>query len=99
MSRSNQFLFGALTFFDYGHERVQMDGVNIPLKAGWNALFPLDGVYPVRKSAHVGGKVVIQTMNILTQIDPARSHMRQHFLNSGDLLLGKMSAVINQNVN
>ena len=76
-----------------------MDRVNIPLEAGWNTLLLVDSVYAVHQSAHVSSKGVMEIMNIFTQINSTRSQMRQHFLKSGNLLLRKMSAVINQNIN
>jgi len=75
-----------------------MHRVNIALETGWNTLL-MDCIYAVHQSAHIGRKGVVEIMNILAQINSARSQMRQHFLKSGNLLLGKMAAVIDQNIN
>ena len=96
---SNQFLLGTLAFFDYGNVRVEMYRVNFPLEVGWNTLIFADSVYAVCQSTDVSSKGVMEIMNILTQINSTRSQVRQHFLKSGNLLLRKMSAVINQNIN
>src|SRR5438105_15814971 len=58
-----------------------------------------DCVFSGHPSVYASNISVMENINNLTKINLARSQDKEHFLQSGNLLLRKMSAVIDQNVN
>src|SRR5271157_199442 len=61
-------------------------------------LHPVEGVQQVSELVGVGGKRVVDAVDVLAEIDPAGPEVRQHLFQGHSLLLGGMPAIVDEDV-
>src|SRR5262245_6061438 len=72
--------------------------MNLPLQRSWLADLLSAGVERVGEPGDVRGECVMGRRDILTEVHATTAKMRQHLLESHDLLFGLVSAVVDDDV-